>query len=313
MRLPHKLRRIGLALTAAVALSVAAGGGMEARAASEIKVVVNNQAITSVDIARRVAFLKLQRSGGNLNEKAREQLVEEALKMQEVRRLNGAAPQAQVDAAFERFAQSNNMSLKQLNQVLSQAGVTAEHFKNFIRVQMSWPRVVQARYGSGGSGLSNEDLVARMLERGGDKPSTTEYILQQVIFVVPANKRSNATINARKREAEQLRARYTGCEGTRSFVTGLRDVTVRELGRVLQPQLPPDWKSFIEKTDEGEATATRVTDRGVEFIGICSAKSVSDDVAAAMVFEAEDDEVSASDDAKDYLKELRDRAVISNR
>lgn len=313
MRLPQKLRRIGLALTATLALSLMAGGGMEARAASEIKIVVNQQAITSVDIARRVAFLKLQRSGGNLNDKARKQLVDEALKMQEVRRLNGAVSQAQVDASFARFAKSNNMSLKQLNQVLSQAGVTAEHFKNFIRVQMSWPRVVQARYGTDNGSLSNQELVARMLQSGGEKPSTTEYILQQVIFVVPDSKRSRATLNARKREAEQLRARYTGCEGTRNIVTGLRDVTIRELGRVLQPQLPADWKSYIEKTKEGSATPPRVTERGVELIGICSAKSVSDDVAAAMVFEAENSETGASDDAKKYLEELRDKAAISNR
>jgi peptidyl-prolyl cis-trans isomerase SurA len=38
-------------------------------AASEIKIVVNRQAITSVDIARRVAFLRLQRTGGNLQKK----------------------------------------------------------------------------------------------------------------------------------------------------------------------------------------------------------------------------------------------------
>lgn len=310
-RMKSKSPLRALAASLALALFLVPGPGViAARAASSIEIVVNRQAITSVDIGKRVAFLRLQRAGGNLKQKAREQLVEEALKMQEINRMRAAVPQEQVNAAFERFANSNKMSTKQLTQILSQSGVTADHFKNFIRVQMSWPRLVQARYGGN---MSTQDLVAKMLEQGGQKPSTTEYILQQVIFVVPANKRSNATLNARKREAEQMRARFNGCQGTRDIVTGLRDVTVRELGRILQPQLPPDWKPLIEKIGSGQATASRITEKGVEFIGICSARTVSDDMAAAMVFQAENSEAGEGDDAKKYLQELRDRAVISNR
>jgi peptidyl-prolyl cis-trans isomerase SurA len=78
-------------------------------------------------------------------------------------------------------------------------------------VQMSWPRAVQALSGGSGGSMSTQDLVTKMLERGNDKPSTTEYILQQVdIGGAGSNKRSNATLNARKREAEQLRGRYSG-------------------------------------------------------------------------------------------------------
>ena len=54
-------------------------------------------------------------------------------------------------------------------------------------------------------------------------------MLQQVIFVVPAEERGN--IGKRKREAEAMRARFTGCERTREFAKGLIDVTVRDLGR----------------------------------------------------------------------------------
>ncbi len=88
---------------------------------------------------------------------------------------------------------------------------------------------------------------------------------------------------------------------------------MRELGRFLQPQLPPEWKPLIEKTKAGKATSVRVTDRGIEFIGVCSAKTVSDDVAAEMVFRAENSEANDSEDAKNYLEDLRGRAVIANR
>ena len=176
-------------------VSLAGAAVNAAHAASEIKIVVNKQAITSVDLARRTAFLRLQRQKGNLQQKAREQLTEEALKMQEARRVGAVIPDSQVEASFQRFASNNKMSTKQLTQVLAQAGVTAGHFKDYIRVQMTWPRMVQARYGSEGS--STQDLVAKMLESGESKPSTTEYILHQVIFVVPQSKRSGAYLGAR--------------------------------------------------------------------------------------------------------------------
>jgi peptidyl-prolyl cis-trans isomerase SurA len=313
MKFSALFRLTGLLIAATMAVSVSPGFAPAAKAASEIKIVVNRQAITSVDIARRVAFLRLQRSGGNLQEKAREQLIEESLKYQEALRVRAVVSQAQIDASYARFGQSNNLSVKQLNQVLNQAGVTPQHFKDFIRVQMSWPRAVQALSGGSGGSMSTQDLVSKMLERGNDKPSTTEYILQQVIFVVPSNKRSNATLNARKREAEQLRGRYQGCDNAAAAVTGLRDVTLRNLGRIMQPQLPPDWKPLIEKTKAGEATPARITDRGVEFIVICSSRTVSDDMAAELVFRAEDSEAGESDAAKKLLAQLRERAVIANR
>lgn len=310
MKFPALFRLTGLVLAVAVALPFSLAATGDARAASEIKIIVNRQAITNVDISRRVAFLRLQREGGNLNQKAREQLTEEALKSQEAARIRALASDAEVDAAFQRFAASNNMSTNQLSQVLNQAGVTPKHFKNYVRVQLSWPRVARA---FGGAGMSTQDLVSKMLERGDNKASTTEYILQQVVFVVPESKRSRSVLNARKREADQLRGRISGCDNTASSLTGLRDVSLRQLGRVLQPQLPPDWKPLIEKADAGSTTTTRITERGAEFIIVCSAKTVTDDKAAELVFRAENQEDGESDAAKKLLAQLRKRAVIANK
>ncbi len=279
--------------------------------ASSIAIIVNGDAITTIDIDKRVKLLRLQRTGGNLKAKAKEQLVEEAIKMDEAKRLRATVSDAQVNQSFARFASSNKMSVKQMSNMLNQAGVGASHFKEFIRVQMSWPRVVNARFNSGGR-MSTEDLVSKMLERGGEKPTTTEYILQQVVFVVPASKRK-AILGTRKREAEAMRGRFVSCNNTREFAKGLKDVSVRELGRIMQPALPGEWKKHIENTAEGKTTPIRVTNRGVEFLAVCSSKQVSDDLAAEMVFRSEAASAAGGDSAnsKKYLKELTGRARVS--
>ncbi|NWJ22758.1 peptidylprolyl isomerase [Rhizobium sp. RM] len=284
----------------------------QAFADSTVKIVVNKTPITSDDISKRVAFLKLQRQSGNLNQKARDQLVDEALKREEIARVKMSVSTDDVDAAFARFAANNKMNPQQLTQILSQAGVGADHFKSFIAVQMSWPRLVNARYGARAK-MSTQDLVTRLKERG-EKPVTTEYFLQQVIFVIPESKRKSIT-GKRKSEAEASRKNYPGCEQAKTFAATMRDVAIKDLGRILAPELPEDWKALVEKTKEGGTTGTRVTEKGVEYLAICKQRQVSDDYAAELVFKAED-LMKAKDgenpnEAK-YMEELRKKAQIVN-
>lgn len=284
-------------------------------AASEIKLVVNKVPITTYDIQRRAAFLKLQNRKGNLNALAEEDMINQALRAAEMKRLGVRVSEDQVSDAYARFGKSNKLSTAQLDQIMQQSGVTKAHFKEFIRTQMGWNSVMAAKSRAPGGGMTEQDVVRRMLEKGGAKPTATEYMLQQVIFVVPASERGK--LGARKREAEAMRQRFAGCERTREFAKGLMDVTVRDLGRKFGPELPQDWADQIKETKVGSATAVRETDRGIEFIGICSSREVSDDRVAQMVFQSEalgggggGGGDNANDPSTKYLAELREKAQI---
>ncbi len=307
------LRKSILSCVAVAALACAAVPLAAPAVASEIKYVVNNEAVTSLDVQRRAAFLKLQRRKGNLTKLAGDEMVEQVLKQAEIRRLKINIPDASVDAAFAKFAGGNKLSPAQMASILDKAGVTAVHFKEFMRTQMGWGQAVSARYRSQGGSMSEQDAVQRMLKNGGSKPTATEYMLQHVIFVVPESERK-ATLGKRKKEAEALRARFSGCEQTRSFAKGLIDVTVRDLGRMLGPELPPEWAEDIKKTKVGGATVTHQTARGIEFIGLCSSREVSDDRAAKMVFQSEGSTDEQGEElSKKYIAELKERARIVER
>ena len=271
--------------------------------ASEIKYVVNGIPVTNYDIQRRAAFLKLQHRGGGAKV-ATQDMIEQALRSAEMKRFGISIPDQQIDDAYARFAGSNKLKPSQMDQILQQTGVTKAHFREFMRVQMGWSQVLQAKYRQSGK-MSEQDVVQRMLQKGGDKPSATEYMLQQVIFVVPAS----------ERKAEAMRGRFSGSDKTREFAKGLIDVTVRELGRILAPELPPEWADSIKSTKAGSATSVRETDRGVEFIGVCSAKEVSDDRVAQLVFQSEASKSGGEADklSKEYTEELRKKARIVER
>lgn len=306
--------RVSAALIAIILLSVLINAG-EANAASKIKYLVNGEPITTYDIARRAAFFKLRHIKGNRTKMATEELIEETFKMQLAKRLKMIVGGKEVESAFSRFAKGNRMTSAQLTRVLNRSGVTGRGFKKFIRAQMSWRRVMTAKLRAESRQSSTQDIFAKLHAQGGKKPTSTEYTLQQVIFVVPKAKRRKL-LAKRRRDARAFRARFENCGNTVQFAKGLRDVTVRSLGRVLKEQLPPDWKKYILATPEGKATKVRDTVRGVEFIAICKAASISDDRVAQLNFQldqAKGKGSSVSGAEKRFIKELRDKAIITRK
>ena len=294
-----------------VGILAAVPGMVATSQASDIRLTVNGQAITSFDIQKRTAFLKIQGIKGG-EKVATDEMVDQAIKMQAGAQAGIRVNQAEVDAAFARFASSNKMNPKQMGDVLNQVGVTPKHFKDYIRAQMVWGQVQQLQQrATGGGAVSMQDIVAKMLQSGGTKPTSTEYILQQVIFVVPAAERGKK-LGQRKKEAESMRARFQSCDSTFDFAKGLIDVTVRDLGRILEAELPGDWKDQIIATKAGGATPVRTTDRGAEFIAVCRSRAVSDDKVAELQFRI--DAVKGGSKEEDAaLDALRKKAQIVKR
>ena len=303
------MKRLLCAGAMLLAVLLPAAGGMQAASASEIKYIVNGAPITSFDIQRRAAFLKLQRRGGA---NAGDEMVNQVLHLQEMKKLKINVSDQQVNDAYKNFASSNKLTIQQLDSILAQSGVSTEHFKDYIRAQIGWNQALALRARS--SGTNEQDAIRQMM-KSGQEPSTTEYVLQQVIFVVPDRDRGKL-LAKRKREAQQVRDHFGSCETSRDQVKGMIDVTVRNLGRVLEPELPPDWAELVKAAKQGGVTKVRETPRGVEFIAICSTRTASDDKVAQLVFEqqqAKEGKNSTEELSKTYTEELRSKSQIAKR
>lgn len=309
LRIP---RILAASLAIAIAVPAATLSGAPVAQASDIKVTVNNQAITTYDISRRVAFLRLQRRSGNLNQMATDELIEEALKRDAMQRAGYRIPDSRVNEAFANFAASNKMSAKQMTTILNQSGVTANHFKEYVRTQIGWGQLVAAQTQAKGGLMSEQDVVAKMLERGGAKPTSTEYTLQKIIFVVP-NPNNKGVMGARRNEANQMRSRVGDCANTIPLAAQLRDVTVQDLGRVLELSLPERWKDDIKGLAAGQSTRPKDSENGIEFILVCRAKTVSDDRVAQLEFSTEALKNGDTDVGKDMLQKVRENSRIVRR
>jgi peptidyl-prolyl cis-trans isomerase SurA len=273
-----------------------------------IRILVNNEPITNSEIQRRVKFRQLRRVKAT-TEEAEQELIDELLKMQEARARGTLASDGQVNQAFENFSKGNRTTAERMAAQLDQFGVGAAHFKQYIRAQMSWNRAVAGKFQSESS---QSKALFELRKSGAAKPETTEYVLQQIIFVIPQDKRA-ALMKNRKAEALAFQQRYAGCDTAIGLAKQLRDVAIKELGRVMLPELPPNWSEDIQKTAVGSTTAPKETEKGVELIAVCKARVVSDDKAAQVVSQSQafDKLEQEADTAADsYLAELRKSAVI---
>lgn len=304
----HRLIR-----TTFVTLVVLAGSSPStAWAASQIRAIVNGDVVTSYDVAQRARLLPLFGQKGG-EKAAMEELVDETLKLQEAKRLGLNIPDKQVDAAFASIGQDKKLNPTQLARELGRIGIEAATMKRWIKAQMTWRQLVQARVRREGQ-VKTSDIMAAMLEKKGSPNSITvsEYTLQQIIFVVPKGS-SDALVAQRRREAESFRQRFAGCEGSLQQAKNLKGVVVKDLGRRDSSQLSGAQGDEIKGLEPGKTTRPLPGANGVELIAVCAKRDFQSNAAARTEVETQLKLAQAKEMGEEYLAKLRKTAIIKYR
>lgn len=315
--LHHRARtalRASLLSALVLSAALAIGSFAPAFAQSTIKVVVNDDAITSYDIAQRARLLQLttRRSAGAAKKAAVEELIDERIKVQEAERLKVTVSESQVDEAFASIASRTKMSPANLSAALSKSGVRPSSLKDRIRSEMAWADVVRRRFRASIQ-VSEQDIIAALQKQGddGDK-TTTEVTLTQFIFVIPRNS-SNGFKASRKREANALRGTFTSCEGGTALAQEYKEVVVKPLGIRLFPELPAAVKASLDGVDVGKLGKPLTTGNGIEVFAICNKREIKSDAAARNVIEADLRNKEGEMMARRHLRDLRRNAIIDYR
>jgi peptidyl-prolyl cis-trans isomerase SurA len=278
---------------------------------SAIPILVNDVPITSYDIQQRTRLIRLGGAKGN-EAAAQEELINETLEMLEAQRRGVNVPQGQVDAAFASIAARLKMSPAQFTQGLASQGVTAAALKKRLQAQIAWGQLVQQRTAQKAA-VKTEDIDAALSQKGDPaKMTISEYTLQQIVFVVPSGS-AGGVYNQRRSEANAFRQRFPGCDKSLDAAKQLRGVVVKDIGRRDSTQLTGPSGDAIQKLNAGQTTAPAQTDQGIELIAVCAKRSFQSASAARNEVENDLYLKQAEDLGKDYLKELRDRAIIEYR
>jgi peptidyl-prolyl cis-trans isomerase SurA len=292
----------------AAAVLVAAGGGAFAQ---QVLVIVNGEPITAYDVDQRTKFIRLSTQKTPTRQAVIDELINEKLKIGVVKRYKIDITDKDVENAFAEMGRRMRMSPEQLTHVLAQQGVDANTLKARLRADISWQQIVRGKFQS--SFQIREKDINDALEKnnkGEEKDLTgSEYMLRPILFVV-AGTRDPARVEARKREAEALRARFSSCDEGLPFARALRGVVVREQIKKTSADLPAPLRKILDDTPVGKLTAPEVTTNGVEVFALCSRKETTIESAAKRQAREQIFAERFEQQSKRYLQELRRGAMI---
>lgn len=308
---------LAVATVAMAALMSPAGspfvGSVEA--ASTIKIIVNDQAITSLDIQARAKLLQIamRLGAGAATQQAQEELINEQLRIQEGARRGIVVSEDAIQAAVTSIASRSKMTLAQFEQALGKSGVPIKTFKDRIRSQMVWGRIVRAKIQQDMKAES-ADLIKQMQnrEKAASEVTADDYVLQRVVFAVRASA-SAAEVARRKSEADALRNKFRSCDQDIAFAKSLKEVAVINVGRKLASEVPSGLKEALDQTAEGHLTPPQRSDLGFEMFAICDKIPVTGEAAVTANLDAEALDKRGEETSKALTKELRQKANITYR
>lgn len=182
------MRLILLILTLLAPLAAATTA--TAQSAFDAAIRVNGEAITYYELDQRQRMLRVFNTPGDLAQTARDQLIEERLKMQEAARAGGRLSEKGLRSEMERFAERANLTYPQFLATLQRAGVAEETLRDFVRVGVTWRELVRGRYQARAQ-VSDGD-VARAAGTGG-AATRIDVLLSEIIIPMPPQRRGEVT------------------------------------------------------------------------------------------------------------------------
>jgi peptidyl-prolyl cis-trans isomerase SurA len=310
MTLQHGGRRALSSATVALALVILMSGLGRPVAAQHVAVMVNGEPITTYDIEQRIKFTQLTTHKTPSRQEAIDDLINDKLKVQIGKRYKLEVSDSDVDSAFADMGRRMRMSPEQLTKALAQGGVDAATLKARIRADISWQQIVRGKFQSSLQ-IRDKDVIEKLESSKKEEKEGVghEYVLRPILFVVPRGS-PEAVVDARKREAEALRARFEGCETGLPFARALRDVAVRDQIVKTSADLPSALRKILDQTPIGKLTNLEVTAQGVELFALCAKR---ENKAADAAKREVRDEMFAEQfqaKAKRYLQDLRKGAMI---
>ncbi|MEI4194710.1 peptidylprolyl isomerase [Roseovarius sp. E0-M6] len=158
-------------------------------------ITVNDAPITRFEIEQRARLLQLLRAPGNPEKLAREQLIDDRLKIQAARQNGIEVSDEEIQDGMERFASQGNLSGEELVNRFEGAGVYEQTFRAFIASGVSWAELTRAKFGPRVS-VTEEDVqrAREAIGRGGG----VQVLMSEIIIPTTPQTQESVEDTARR-------------------------------------------------------------------------------------------------------------------
>jgi peptidyl-prolyl cis-trans isomerase SurA len=292
----------GAALAAAVAVPGAAF--------AQVVVVANGSPITAYDIDQRTKLIFTSTHKAPTRQEVIQELIDDRIKIAKAKSYGFEVPDTEVDQAFANMARNQHMSPQQFTQVIERAGISANTIKARIRAELTWTQLVRGKYSSSLE-VGDSDVARVLRDRNDTQGDPVGYIYTLYpVMVLIAPGSNPATVEAKRREADNLRSRFVTCTEGLAMSRALRDVAVREPVSRSSADLPPQLREVLASIEVGHLTNPEVTEQGLQMFALCNKKESKTDSPLKQQVRQELFAKKYDAEAKRYLDEIRKQAMI---
>jgi len=278
--------------------------------AQTVVVMVNGEPITALDVEQRTKFDLMS----NHKEPSRQQvindLVDETLEIDEAKKFGIEVPKSDVESAYADVGTRMGVDKQKLDEILVKGGASPDTLKHRLKAEYAWTALIRGRYKSSLQ-VADTDVEAQLqLHKPEDKNEVGyEYSLRPILLVVSRGS-PDSSFEARKKEAEALRARFDSCASGIPFARALREVAVRDPITKYSADLIPALRDILDKTDVGHLTPPEQTAEGIQVFALCGKKETKADTPGKKQMRDELVQQKFGAQAKRYLAEIRRAAMI---
>jgi peptidyl-prolyl cis-trans isomerase SurA len=278
--------------------------------AQQVVALVDGQPITSLDVEQRTKFMQLGNNKVPSRQDVLNEIIDEILEIREAKKYSIDVPEAEVDDSYSHVAQRMGVDTQKLTDILTKGGASPDTLKQRLRAELAWGALVRGRY-KASLEIPDTDVEAELELHKSDVKNDVgyEYIMRPVILVVPRGS-ADTSYDARKRDADALRARFQDCASGIPFARALPEVAVRDQVVKFSADLPPELRDILDKTDVGHLTPPEQTSEGVQMFALCSKRETTTDTPEKKEIRDQIFQKKFGAQAKRYLAELRREAMI---
>lgn len=250
--------------------------------------VVNDQAITELDITQRIALLKIvgDTSGKPLTRKrALQMLIDEQIKIAEAKKFKFSPSESDITAYIERVSKGMGSSAADLESRLKKQGVGKAAFRTYVGAQIGFNRIISSKYRTEIkitdadidrklASIKTEltDRVNKVMSDPRMK-AVTIYTLMEINLPVEGD--DSMLLQARAVEAAQVMQRLKGCGNVKAASSGIFNVKAGKKIEADASKLPKELKSALDKAGPGRAVGPMRVKSGIQLLAYCGSRKLT--------------------------------------
>jgi peptidyl-prolyl cis-trans isomerase SurA len=292
----------------ATLLLLAAGCIAPSLAQAQVVVVANGSPITAYDIEQRTKLTISSAHKTPTRQEVIQDLIDDRIKIDKAKSYGLVVSDDEINQAFNGMASRQHIPMPAFIQFLTRAGIFPDTVKARIRAELTWTQLVRGKFNTTLQ-VGESDVAVAMRARNEADTVGYIYTLYPVIMVVPSGS-PPPVIEAKRREADNLRSRFLNCKEGLEMARGLRDVAVREAVTRSSADVNEQLRDLLGSLPIGRLTTPEATAQGLQMFAVCDKKASKTESPVQREVKDKIFQRRFEREANRYLEELRKSAMI---